>query len=56
MARQDIQIDTEYGELDTTSNLAGQSCYDFALLSDLSGVDTENYCYGITLPTTATID
>ncbi len=46
MARQDIQIDTEYGELDTTSNLAGQSCYDFALLSDVSGVDTDNYCYG----------
>lgn len=46
MARQDIQIDIEYGELETTSNLAGQSYYDFALLNTITGVDTDNFCYG----------
>lgn len=51
MARQDIQIDTEYGELKTTDNIVGKALYDFALLDDVEGMDTDTYCYGeVVLP------
>jgi hypothetical protein len=51
MARQDIQADPVYGDLETTDNVAGKVFRDFRLLEDLAGEDSENYCYGeITLP------
>ena len=46
MARQDIQIDTEYGELETTDNIIGKMIYDFVLLDSVQGEDNDNYCYG----------
>ena len=46
MARQDIQIDTDYGELETTDNIAGKSFYDFVLFESVDGVDNDNFCYG----------
>ena len=46
MARQDIQIDTDYGELKTTDNIVGKSYYDFVLLGRVDGLDNDNFCYG----------
>lgn len=46
MARQDIQIDTDYGELETTDNIIGKMNYDFVLLDSVPGADNDNYCYG----------
>lgn len=46
MARQDIQIDTNFGELETADNIIGKNYYDFVLLSRLDGLDNDNYCYG----------
>lgn len=46
MARQDIQIDTNFGELETVNNIIGKSYYDFMLLSRVNGQDNDNYCYG----------
>lgn len=46
MARQDIQIDTQYGELETTDNVVGKTFYDFVLLDYVEGSDNDNYCYG----------
>lgn len=46
MARQDIQIDTDYGELETTDNIIGKMIYDFVLLESVQGQDNDNYCYG----------
>lgn len=46
MARQDIQIDTNFGELETVNNIIGKSYYDFMLLSRVDGQDNDNYCYG----------
>lgn len=46
MARQDIQIDTDYGELKTTDNIAGKNFYDFVLSGNVDGEDNDNYCYG----------
>lgn len=45
MARQDIQIDTHFGELETTNNIVGKNHYDFALLGAIDGQDNDNYCY-----------
>lgn len=51
MARNDIQIDTDYGELETTDNIIGKMNYDFVLLDTEPGADNDNYCYGeITIP------
>lgn len=51
MARQDIQIDTDFGELETIDNIVGKSYYDFVLLGNLDGQDNDNYCYGeISIP------
>lgn len=41
MARQDIEIDTEYGELETTDNIVGKEMFEFTMLSR-----DENFCYG----------
>jgi hypothetical protein len=46
MARQDIQIDTIYGELETADIIVGKSIYDFTLMEHTAGVDNDNYCYG----------
>lgn len=46
MARQDIQIDTQYGELETTDNIVGKTLYDFVLLDYVGGLDNDTYCYG----------
>lgn len=46
MPRQDIQIDTDYGELETTDNIIGKMNYDFVLLDSVPGADNDNYCYG----------
>lgn len=46
MARQDIQIDTNYGEIETTDNIIGKMNYDFVLLDSVPGADNDNYCYG----------
>ena len=41
MARQDIEIDTEYGELETTDNIVGKEVFDFTILNQ-----DGNFCYG----------
>lgn len=46
MARQDIQIDTQYGELKTTDNIVGKTLYDLVLLDYAEGADNDNYIYG----------
>jgi hypothetical protein len=46
MARQDIQIDTAYGELETTDNIVGKALYDFVLPDEMEGLDNDTYCYG----------
>lgn len=46
MARQDIQIDTVYGELETADIIAGKNIYDFMLLESLPGSDNDNFRYG----------
>lgn len=46
MARQDIQIDTAYGELETTDNIVGKTLYDFVLPDEVEGLDNDTYCYG----------
>lgn len=46
MARQDIQIDTAYGELETTDNIVGKTLYEFVLLDEMEGLDNDTYCYG----------
>ena len=46
MARQDIQIDTNFGELETAENIVGKSYYDFVLLGRVDGLDNDNFCYG----------
>ena len=46
MARQDIQIDTAYGELETTDNIVGKTLYDFVLPDEMKGLDNDTYCYG----------
>ena len=52
MARQDIQIDTNFGELETAENIVGKSYYDFVLLGRVDGLDNDNFCYGeILIPT-----
>lgn len=51
MARQDIQIDTVYGELETADIIIGKNSYDFMLLESLPGSDNDNFRYGeITIP------
>jgi hypothetical protein len=45
MARQDINMDVVYGELETSDNLAGKVMYDFRLLGEQPGLDNDNYSY-----------
>lgn len=44
--RQDIAIDINYGELETTNNLPGKAIYSFTLLEAPAGLDDEHYAYG----------
>lgn len=46
MPRQDIAIDINYGELQTTDNLPGKAIYPFMLLETPAGLDGEHYAYG----------
>lgn len=46
MARQDILIDADYGELQTVDNPVGRTVYDFTLLGRMEGADNERYAYG----------
>jgi hypothetical protein len=51
MPRQDIEIDAEYGEVNTTDNLTNKVIYGFALLSRVEGADNDSIAYGeITVP------
>ena len=51
MARQDITMDAEYGEVETSGNIAGKSFYDFRLLDAVAGADNDTFRYGeITVP------
>lgn len=46
MARQDILVDSTYGELEIADNPAGRVVYDFTLLGRIDGMDNERYVYG----------
>lgn len=46
MAREDIIIDAEYGEVETSGNVAGKSFYDFRLLDAVAGADNDTFRYG----------
>ena len=46
MAREDILVDSAYGELVTADNPAGRVIYDFVLLEEVAGMDNEHYAYG----------
>ena len=45
MARQDINMDVVYGELETSDNLTNKIIYDFKILEEQVGMDNDNYCY-----------
>ena len=46
MARQDIIMDAEYGEVETSGNVAGKTFYECRLLDSVENADNDNYCYG----------
>jgi len=46
MARQDIIMDAEYGEVETFGNVAGKSFHAFRLLDAVAGADNDTYRYG----------
>ncbi|WP_289764451.1 hypothetical protein [uncultured Duncaniella sp.] len=46
MARQDIVMDAEYGEVETFGNVAGKSLYAFYLLDAIAGADNDTFRYG----------
>jgi len=51
MARQDIDMNPVYGELNLTDNLTSKVMYDFTLIGDVAGRDNDRYVYGeIVLP------
>ena len=45
MARQDITMDAEYGEVETSGNIAGKTFYECRLLDSVEGADNDNYRY-----------
>ena len=45
MARQDIIMDAEYGEVETSGNIAGKTFYECRLLDSVEGADNDNYRY-----------
>lgn len=46
MAREDILVDSTYGELVTADNPVGRVVCDFTLLDGAAGADNERYAYG----------
>lgn len=51
MARQDINMNTSYGEVNLTDNLTSKAIYPFKTIGEVEGLDNEHYCYGeITVP------
>ena len=51
MARQDINVDAVYGELNTTDNLTSKTIYSFIFLGEVDGKNNDDYCYAeITVP------
>lgn len=51
MARQDINMNADYGEVNLTDNLASKAIYPFEYLGEINGLDNDHYCYGeITVP------
>lgn len=46
MPRQDIDIDTVYGEVTTTDNLTNKVIYDFCIIDRVEGADNDHYAYG----------
>lgn len=45
MARQDININAIYGELNTTNNLTSKAIYEFKILEDQDRIDNDLFCY-----------
>ena len=45
MARQDIIMDAEYGEVETSGNVAGKTFYECRLLDSVENADNDNYRY-----------
>lgn len=45
MARQDINVDAVYGELNTTDNLTSKTIYPFVILGRVDGENNDDYCY-----------
>lgn len=39
-------MDAKYGEVETTDNLTGKTLYNFRMLDDTEGPDSDNCCYG----------
>lgn len=39
-------MDAEYGEVETSGNIAGKSFYDFRLLDAVAGADNDTFRYG----------
>lgn len=51
MARQDIEINAEYGEIEMTDNLVGKEVHEFRVLPSLDGGDNEGMLYAeVSLP------
>lgn len=46
MARQDIDMNANYGEVHLNDNLTTKVFYPFTFLGEVSGMDNEHYCYG----------
>ena len=46
MARQDIHMNANYGEVNLTDNLTSKVFYPFISLEEIPGMDNEHYCYG----------
>lgn len=46
MARQDISMNANYGEVNLTGNLTSKVFYPFVYLGEMAGMDNEHYCYG----------
>lgn len=45
MARQDITMDAEYGEVETSGNIAGKTFYELRLLDSVENADNDNFRY-----------
>lgn len=51
MARQDINMNADYGEVNLIDNLTSKTIYPFNYIGEINGLDNDHYCYGeITIP------